>query len=615
MTAGRFKPKSAQSLLSDYGILALLWLWLPLGGGKSHQAMLVWGLAALLFVFLRLRLILPRVRPSEFKWEVAVAVALLISQLNSRDPNISLIYSTEALLFLLLWISFRLAPETIPADQDFSRHLTAMGLLTLGVTLYQRIPGAPTDSFGFFPINPVFNATWLACVGVALLAMVVCGQTFAGQRIQLAVALGALGTLAFLPNRSALIAVAPGLVYAIRPLLTRRRLFFGLLIVTLTFTLLPHGALGRTTQKDPRLPIWSMSLRASLEHPLAGTGLGNFEMVYLRHAYPVPTDIVRYGRTTSFAHNEYLQVLADIGWPAFFLLLAGVFFLLFRAPAQSCRRERPAKAILIVLCLSAAVNIVWHLPVFVYLTVLCGVMLSGPTSGKLPMAKKVSLLSWIGMLGMMLAITLSLGWYGLREYWGAREQWSRILRCNPRDAEAWQQWADRQPQFDNRLAGLNRAVALVPENAYFREDRAQTLEASHLSGNYPLAMNDYLKALEYAPKRPQNALDIGRILFLSRHPAEALSWFKRALAMEPYYWEADLWIARCLAMEGRRDQAVKILRNLQRRRQDYLDRYNRIADEFGVPLQPAGYGQSILSYDDNVVRQEIHKLLTGKQVY
>jgi len=69
-----------------------------------------------------------------------------------------------------------------------------------------------------------------------------------------------------------------------------------------------------------RLDIWKDSLAMAKAHPL-GVGLGNYE-----HVYPVyQVNFAPHLRVLD-AHNDYLQVLNESGWPGFIVLVGGYLF-------------------------------------------------------------------------------------------------------------------------------------------------------------------------------------------------------------------------------------------------------------------------------------------------
>jgi O-antigen ligase len=68
--------------------------------------------------------------------------------------------------------------------------------------------------------------------------------------------------------------------------------------------------------KDTRVEIWSDTLHVVAAYPWTGCGLGAYEHGFYRFKTVAPTN------TVDFAHNDYLQILAELGLPG--LLLAAV---------------------------------------------------------------------------------------------------------------------------------------------------------------------------------------------------------------------------------------------------------------------------------------------------
>ncbi len=94
----------------------------------------------------------------------------------------------------------------------------------------------------------------------------------------------------------------------------------------------------RIGKDNSRLDIWKDTLRLIQDHPL-GVGLGNYETVFqVYHVHFNPNLRVL------DAHNDYLQVLAESGWPGFVVLAGGFLYFLvqrFRRIANMNPDEDP----------------------------------------------------------------------------------------------------------------------------------------------------------------------------------------------------------------------------------------------------------------------------------
>lgn len=77
-------------------------------------------------------------------------------------------------------------------------------------------------------------------------------------------------------------------------------------------------------QQETRLSIWPGALKLIGEHPLAGTGLGTFPVVYTRYQTSFLTKFVNH------AHNDYLEIAGDLGIPAAVILFGSIVWVLIR---------------------------------------------------------------------------------------------------------------------------------------------------------------------------------------------------------------------------------------------------------------------------------------------
>ena len=78
-----------------------------------------------------------------------------------------------------------------------------------------------------------------------------------------------------------------------------------------------------------RFGIWKSSLSMAIDHPLSGVGLGQFETVARAYNFPVEHAIARYGKKVNSAHNDILQIFAELGLPGLGLFLGGLGFIFF----------------------------------------------------------------------------------------------------------------------------------------------------------------------------------------------------------------------------------------------------------------------------------------------
>jgi hypothetical protein len=79
---------------------------------------------------------------------------------------------------------------------------------------------------------------------------------------------------------------------------------------------------------------WMDTLNIARDFPFFGVGLGNFQHIYSKY-----TTLKTWGYT--HAHNDYMEMLADTGWPGAILFFGGIVFLLIKTLLLWHRRRDP----------------------------------------------------------------------------------------------------------------------------------------------------------------------------------------------------------------------------------------------------------------------------------
>ncbi|MBI3292317.1 MAG: O-antigen ligase family protein [Elusimicrobia bacterium] len=291
------------------------------------------------------------------------------------------------------------------------------GLATLQaiVVIGQRWSNAP---YGFFPNNPNWVAGFIGTAFVSLIARLLYSSSpFPGTlqphnhhptegtslplqgsvpNVLLPGLLAGLFLFAMLASRSrgALVGTLCAMGYVVMHRWQGRGGLLWMASMLALMAMLPTPLIEQylklnfpTPFANQRLAIWGVAARGILDHPFLGYGLGNFEYAYHRHAFPVIGALARYGLTTAFAHNEYLQLATEMGLPALGLLGFGLWKLYgWNTPPPNEKRaegegERktgrqnggpvlwgiPAKAGLLVLLIQALFDLTFHLPAMVLL--------------------------------------------------------------------------------------------------------------------------------------------------------------------------------------------------------------------------------------------------------
>ena len=144
-----------------------------------------------------------------------------------------------------------------------------------------------------------------------------------------------------------------------------------------------------------RTEIWKSSLHVIAQSPILGVGLGQFSHISKRFTLPIDGTVARYLKRAQMAHNEYLQHIAELGFPAALLLFALLSYLVYlvskRAktawPDLRCFNEA-ALLIAIGVGTHALVDNCWTIPVTA--SSLVALALADP----LPLIKKQTTYRW-----------------------------------------------------------------------------------------------------------------------------------------------------------------------------------------------------------------------------
>jgi O-antigen ligase len=221
----------------------------------------------------------------------------------------------EALLGLVQFFLMRMAGGAAASvSGTYSSYDHFAGLLEMAFPL--AVMGAlhSRDPLGRIPAA-VRTAAMLAAAACLLMGIIL-SLSRMGVLATLAAFAGVLAALAFsLPHRRRWVWLIPAAV----PLLI-------LVSLSTRELLLRFADLTATPDisKDARVEAWSDTLHVIAAYPWTGCGLGAYERGMYRFKNAVPT------RTLDYAHNDYLQMAAELGIPGILLLAALAVWVLSR---------------------------------------------------------------------------------------------------------------------------------------------------------------------------------------------------------------------------------------------------------------------------------------------
>lgn len=105
---------------------------------------------------------------------------------------------------------------------------------------------------------------------------------------------------------------------------------------------------------DGRLSLWSESLNLIRDYPLVGCGLGGYRAAFLKYKESAPM------KSDDYAHNDYIQLMAELGLIGFLLAAILVLSLFARAIRISRRHPRSDFRFLGLACAGSMAAILLH---------------------------------------------------------------------------------------------------------------------------------------------------------------------------------------------------------------------------------------------------------------
>src|SRR5580700_7921587 len=105
---------------------------------------------------------------------------------------------------------------------------------------------------------------------------------------------------------------------------------------------------------ESRISMWRDALPLIKDYPLVGTGLGTVPIAYTRGQTAFLSQFVNH------AHNDYLEIAADLGIPAALILFGSILFVLARAIRSFLSAERDFERIVALGCAGSIVAILLH---------------------------------------------------------------------------------------------------------------------------------------------------------------------------------------------------------------------------------------------------------------
>jgi len=316
----------------------------------------------------------------------------------------------------------------------------------------------------------------------------------------------------------------------------------------------------------PRFIIWESILPLFKEMPWYGFGLGSFWLFWAPHR---PANDQSAG---FFAHNDYMQMTIEAGYPGILLLLAIFIFVvlgLIRSIKKNASRKLSLlKRVELISLFSALTTYSAH-SVFTYnfyvypLLLIAGLYLARFSQimtpahyviWNIPALKKhfIPVTFYISLTGIVIILS---GYF------------IALVISNDYTAKANQLILKKQYQESNDYFLKAQRLAPLTDNPLFSHANLLMISANELKKTNKLEDAEVLYSLSHIKLNQAEALNPRRhqifhirgLLFMEKQPEKAILQYKKALSLAPRFLPSRIQLAFLLHKQGRLNQAIKIL--------------------------------------------------------
>ena len=308
-----------------------------------------------------------------------------------------------------------------------------------------------------------------------------------------------------------------------------------------------------------RTIIWKGALQTILARPWTGWGLGNFGNAYQQYKLPVEFEIGRFEKTTNFAHNEFLDVFAQMGMVGF-IVYCWLIFLIFYSALKTLKnnpnnwKKIAASLCLISLTVHSFFDFIFHLPMllFLFLTFSALILEEGTqTFPSLTAIKKLTLPAFF-LMGTLFAS------YILKnipaEHSRALLIWAH--RLNPYDIDIIEKLATIEKNEEKKWLLKGIKTHPTQEGLYAKMAKIYIREGKIEDGISMLQ-----KATSLNPKFPFYYSELADIYVSLGNFSKAAELYKTAIALEPIYREAHYKLGTLYFKIGDMEKAKIFLEN------------------------------------------------------
>lgn len=281
---------------------------------------------------------------------------LAVASLFSPEPLVSFsAFGKYALAGVLFYWAYCYKE----GERAWRAAVCGIGAAAAAALVFQRLSGP--ELYGLIGKNPNYSAAFCAAAFAPALLELSGGGSRKEKWLNAALALLLAAGIAASGSRGAALAgffaAAVGLVF------TRRwRFFSGLIVLALAAAaFLPSSAWSDILKlSDPRAfarpRLWGAALHAAAASPMLGWGPGLFGGIFELFKFPYFDGVAYYGHSTLHAHSEVLNLAAEAGFPAAVLFVAAAV----SALAGGWKKNLPLKLSALAVFIQGSADMVFY---------------------------------------------------------------------------------------------------------------------------------------------------------------------------------------------------------------------------------------------------------------
>ncbi|MDD5491840.1 MAG: O-antigen ligase family protein [bacterium] len=349
-----------------------------------------------------------------------------------------------------------------------------------------------------------------------------------------------------------------------------------------------------------RLAIWQSAWEIIKDRPWLGWGMGNFGLAFPRYNLPSIDSVLHFGKVTRFAHNEFLQVAAEMG-----LLAMACYTMIIGYVIKTGRNLILNKKVtwtqaatytsLIGIVVHSLVDFNLHLPAITFMSVMLGtsILLDASAADVHTYDFSASTRKKTGLfLASVLVLTMFFftGQIFLAKAERAESKkespaiiidaYKQAQNFNPLDSYYHEKLARlyaRQYQTGHDLisgelavAEYTRASRLNPEEASLYEDLFYLYYT--LGSPLPNMEQNYVQVMSRNPHLVKPTVILALFHMQRRNYGQALQLLSDVISKEPNYLAAYYYLAVCYEFLGDLESARSNFEIIVRKLEQHLER-------------------------------------------